>query len=641
MAIIHDSRTGLPIGDPARVPFLEEYRFSRASIDLSPFILSVSGWRKVFAADGDEESETPGISLDDMERIVLIGNVLSRFFLSKTPGRPSRIAVGIDSRPTGPAIADLLIRTFLVNGLEIRYPFITAAPEIMAWTRLDDTLDGFAYVSASHNPIGHNGLKFGLSSGGVIGGNEATELIRTLKDEASGADGMLAVAESIERIQRLSPAKTERVYQAAGADKTDALSAYDRFCREVITGLEDGSERDRMIAGISERFRESGAGIAADLNGSARTVSIDREFIAGFGVKLEVLNGEPRRIAHRIVPEGESLEACARFLEELHRKDPAFAFGYVPDNDGDRGNLVYVRSDGKAVPIEAQEVFALACLAELSWLVYTGKLHYDEHGKAEEKLAVAVNGPTSLRIERIAQAFDARVFRAEVGEANVVTLASNLRKRGYIVRILGEGSNGGNITHPSSVRDPLSTVFSVLKLLTVRTNGDRKGLFRIWCDRSGRPELYRERFTLQDVLESLPRFVTTSAFEDRAKLRIRNTDHGRLKMRYERLFLTEWDERKAEISKRFGIHFWEEVVYDGPEETRGTGLVTNGKGGNGGIKILFKNHEGTPVGFIWMRGSGTEPVFRILADIEGSDPEAEAYFLEWHRSMIERADAEE
>lgn len=641
MAFIRDKSTGFPIGDPARFPFPDEYRFARSSIDLSPFILSVSGWRKVFAADGSEESEAPEISIEDMERIVLIGNVLSRFFLARTPGRTPCIAVGIDSRPSGPAIADLLIRTFLVQGLEVRYPFITAAPEIMAWTRSNDALDGFAYISASHNPVGHNGLKFGLSSGGVLGGSEAAELIRTLKTEAGNVEGMHTVGESIERIRSLAPAKIRSVFRAAETDKAEALSAYDRFSREVITGLPDSPEREHLIAEISERFRETGTAIAADLNGSARTVSLDREFVAGFGVKLEVLNGKPRQIAHRIVPEGESLSDCARFLEKLHRKDPSFSFGYVPDNDGDRGNLVYVRSDGTAVPIEAQEVFALACLAELSWLVYTGRVHYDENGKAAEKLAVAVNGPTSLRIERIAQAFDARVFRSEVGEANVVTLAANLRTRGYIVRILGEGSNGGNITHPSSVRDPLHTVFSVLKLLAIRSSVDRTGLFGIWCERTGRPGLYRERFTLQDVLESLPEFVTTSAFEDRAKLKIRTVDHGRLKMRYERLFLSEWDERKAEISRRFGIHFWEEVIYDGPEETRGTGLVSSGKGGNGGFKILFKNHEGTPVGFIWMRGSGTEPVFRILADMEGADPEAEAYFLEWHRSMIERADAEE
>ncbi len=57
------------------------------------------------------------------------------------------------------------------------------------------------------------------------------------------------------------------------------------------------------------------------------------------------------------------------------------------------------------------------------------------------------------------------MFRAETGEANVVNLAEMLRSEGWVVSILGEGSNGGNITHPSKVRDPLSTLGAMIRLL--------------------------------------------------------------------------------------------------------------------------------------------------------------------------------
>ena len=36
--------------------------------------------------------------------------------------------------------------------------------------------DGFVYISASHNPVGHNGIKFGFNDGGVIPGSEAAKL---------------------------------------------------------------------------------------------------------------------------------------------------------------------------------------------------------------------------------------------------------------------------------------------------------------------------------------------------------------------------------------------------------------------------------------------------------------------------------
>ena len=85
---------------------------------------------------------------------------------------------------------------------------------------------------------------------------------------------------------------------------------------------------------------------------------------------------------------------------------------------------------------------------------FKSELEFLRKFKPEARPAVVVNGPTSMRIERIAEAYGAGVFRAEVGEANVVNLAAARRSGGYEVRILGEGSNGGNITHPATVRDP-------------------------------------------------------------------------------------------------------------------------------------------------------------------------------------------
>ena len=58
--------------------------------------------------------------------------------------------------------------------------------------------------------------------------------------------------------------------------------------------------------------------------------------------------------------------------------------------------------------------------------------------------------------------------------------------------------------------------------------------------------------------------------------------------------------------------------------------------GPGGLKMQFYDEADRAVGFLWMRGSGTEPVFRAVVDIEGTDPGAETELLEWHRSMIAR-----
>jgi phosphoglucomutase len=285
--------------------------------------------------------------------------------------------------------------------------------------------------------------------------------------------------------------------------------------------------------------------------------------------------------------------------------------------------------EGKARSLGAQEVFALCCVAELSHLVWTGEL---KDGKTGCKTAVVVNDPTSLRVDRIARTFGVEIFRAEVGEANVVGLARKLRNRGYTVRILGEGSAGGNITHPSAVRDPLDTLFSLLKLLTVR---EGPGFFSIWLERSGKS--CPEHFNLADIIASLPPFITTGTYEAEALLKVKTTDHGELKDRYQTIFLREWESRREELRCKYGIVSWEAAAYRGMEEQRP--VKRFGDAGRGGLKVHFLNREGLPIAAIWMRGSGTEPVFRIMADVEGQDRDFERDLIFWQRRMVAGADS--
>ena len=76
----------------------------------------------------------------------------------------------------------------------------------------------------------------------------------------------------------------------------------------------------------------------------------------------------------------------------------------------------------------------------------------------------------------------------------------------------------------------------------------------------------------------------------------------------------------------------------GTDSVKGTGAHIRGERIKGGFKIILKKLSGENAGFIWMRGSGTEPVFRVMADIEGSSRENEKYLLNWHREIITKAD---
>ncbi|WP_455383552.1 phosphatidylglycerol lysyltransferase [Salinispira pacifica] len=654
MAVVYDPVTELAMGDPDAAPFggpegssgLPTHSIEKLTDSFASCILSASGFRKVCAADGSEESALQDVAVADRMLFALFSLVfvdelrkLHAAAAGNGEDRPLCVAVGIDARPTGPALADSVIRALLGEAIGVRYLFISPAPEIMAYVRAEAAVDGFIYISASHNPIGHNGIKFGLNRGGVLEPDRAAALIHRLTATFETAASTEAAVERISAAIVAAPVESvRRVFTEAPEWKRAASRRYTSFTRRVVSGSEDPAVQGELLAALRTSMADRPIGVLGELNGSARSVGIDADFLAECGVDVVLLNNRPGRIVHRIVPEGESLEPACRELERLAESSGHFALAYVPDNDGDRGNLVcYDRGLRRARPVSAQEVFALSCVAELAWLVYSGGVTYDERGRALQKVAVAVNGPTSLRVDRIAEAFDAQVFRAEVGEANVVELSRRLRKRGYIVRILGEGSNGGNITYPAAVRDPLNTVTAMVKLLALRTTDDRLGLFDIWRMRAGLGRTSGD-FELTDVIATLPRFQTTSAFERRAQLRIRTASHGLLKAEYERIFAAEWQLKREELRRRLGIHTWKEINYDGVEEKQGVGKAFRTPPERGGLKIVFKDEKGHVSAFVWMRGSGTEPVFRVMADVESSDPEDESYLLDWHVGMIDRAD---
>lgn len=643
--LVTDPRSGLPVGD-VDAPIIDPAFASQhanaiaaaVSNSVDSMILSASGWRAVFASDGDEESGTSDVPAERLVAAALAARAFADHILrtATNPTRPARVAVATDTRPTGALIARAAIRALADAAVDIDFPFVCASPEIMAYASRAAAVDGFFYVSASHNPIGHNGIKMGGADGGVVGGEDAQALIDAFRAAAHDRDAVAHTADLLAR--SADPAELD-VFERLSACKQASLAEYAAFCDEVIRG--EGPRGRSAMQALRSRLGSVSPGILGDLNGSARAASIDRDYLQSAGVRLELINDRPGRIAHQIVPEGEGLEPCRSRLELLAREDPRFVMGYVPDNDGDRGNLVYHdRRDGTTRRLGAQEVFALACVAELAWLVHTGALSCRNDGGTTPPCAVVVNGPTSLRVDRIARAFGVELHRAEVGEANVVALARQLRGEGVLVRVIGEGSNGGTITHPSAVRDPLHTLHAVLKLLYAPASDDEKAPSQIWFDRSAgavaapatdsggsrTPSTGTSHaqahgsldadaaHDLGALVDSLPRFATTSAFEERAVMRIGGIAHADLKRNFEELLPARLEALLELLPSELGVTSCRLVNYEGTRTVPGPGNRSGSE--RGGLKVELVDGSGLARAFLWMRGSGTEPVFRVMADVE-------------------------
>ena len=574
---------------------------------LDALVLSASGWRGVFAASGNEED-----SGDAARPELLLLSALMADAFAACAEKGGVIVLGRDTRPTGEKIARAMLSSFLRCGAAVEYTGIICAPEIMAYTRGGSCGEKkyFAYISASHNPVGHNGVKFG-AGGGVFSPDEERELrarfIANCRASNAveralallGGDNFCAAAE-----------ENSAVY------KKTAYAAYFDFACQT-TGKKAAPPPRAQIARTA---------VAADFNGSARCVSIDREFFEARGFGFFAFNETPGVFAHGIIPEAQNLECAARALEELQegrcKKFPGIhkeaALAYTCDCDGDRGNIVYYSfKKRRAEIVSAQEVFALCVLAELS------------RQSPRQKRAVVCNCPTSMRVDAIARVFGAEVFRAEVGEANVVSLAQKARGMGFEVRVAGEGSNGGFIAHPSRVRDPLNTVCAILSLLDPQS-----GKFQTWLQKNGQKQNAGD-FSLEDIIESLPAYTTTGVSEERAKLAIKIREHAALKKNFQKEFAAWFDSHKSELAHN-GIVSWKCVSTNGIIETKD--VTDFASSGQGGLKIVFFDSEGESAAFMWMRGSGTENVFRILCDVKGSQSALESTLLNAERALLLNAD---
>lgn len=606
------------------------------------FILSASGWRKVFDVDG-EFGKSGKVSKPDGFLTFLICKSFENFLLAK--GK-KQVLVGRDTRPTGVVLESIAKNAFIE--VEPKLAGVVAAPEIMAHSK--KSAIPFIYFSASHNPIGHNGVKFGLSDGGVLAGEDISTLINIFREAVQFSND----EKSVFSFSKLEAFKKDfliiwerlavRTLKEKTSEKEKALNNYFDFTIETISGKADKQSQTEFCEQLKNsvlNYKKAFGDfcVVYDFNGSARSFSIDKNLFEKFGLNLHCFN--EKTIAHGIIPEGENLKHVAAKMSELSKEGKRPIFGLMPDCDGDRGNLVFWDAE-KNVPLilNAQDVFALSVLSELSYVLAT-KL-------TDKPLALVVNCATSFRVRKIAQAFKTKVFTSEVGESNVVNLAEKLQNDGYFVRILGEGSNGGNITFPARVRDPLNTTFAILKLLVFReilpankTEPKVKSetppcLFKMWCELSGQQNKYKPDFSLKDIIASLPAYTTTATQEKRALLQIKQKDHALLKRSYQKIFLTEWENQKSKFAEKYDFQYYKVFGTKGTEEfpcEKDFGLSQNG-----GLKIVFYSKQDIPLGFVWMRGSKTEPVFRVMADVAGKNELAEIELVSWHGKMLEKAD---
>ncbi|MDX2268984.1 MAG: phosphoglucosamine mutase [Bryobacter sp.] len=292
-----------------------------------------------------------------------------------------RVVVGRDTRFTGPMIEHAVACGLLAAGCEVVRLGVQPTPTIQIYIAETGAAGGLG-ITASHNPPEYNALKLFNHEGLFFNHYERSELL----DLFHQSDFYQARNEEI-----------------AGC-REDEASPRERHVRKILPHVD--VERIR-----ARRFRVALDGV----NGAGSRMSV--WFLTEIlGCELHAIHVDPTLPFPR---EAEPKPETLGELTALAKRENC-DIGFGQDPDGDRLAVC----DGAGEMLDNDDVLALAIEAAL----------------ARAPGDVAVNLTTSNVVEDVAARYNRRVYRAAVGEANVVE-----RMRSVQALIGGEGSSGGII----------------------------------------------------------------------------------------------------------------------------------------------------------------------------------------------------
>ena len=290
------------------------------------------------------------------------------------------IILGRDSRVSGPYVANIVKGCLVASGCKVIEIGIVPTPTVQLAIEHHKAAGGIA-ITASHNPIQWNGLKFMDGNG-----------------------------------RFLNPEKAAKVYEMAARNE-QALKTWDGLGSEEV----DDQANQRHIESIlklslvdAEAIRVKKYKVVVDSVNGAGGLIIP-QLLESLGCEVTTINGEANgKFAHTPEPLPENLIQLSDKVREVGAD-----VGFAVDPDVDRCAIV----DNTGKPIG--EEYTLAIAAKLVFDKKMGRM--------------AVNMSTSKASEDIAKYYNCMFVRSKVGEINVA------EKMLEIEAIIGGEGNGGVI----------------------------------------------------------------------------------------------------------------------------------------------------------------------------------------------------
>jgi len=316
-------------------------------------------------------------------------------------GAGGKVVMGRDSRPSGPMLENAMVAGLMATGCEVVQLGIASTPATALMVRRHGAAGGIV-ITASHNPIVWNGIKFLTNEGLAPPHDRAKQIFDAYHNKAFN----LADVESMGNASFDDSATATHVNTTLEtADIGDISSRHFRIVLDAVNGA--GGEEGKLLLEL-------------------------------LGCEVIVINGEPNgQFTHAPEPLAENLtELC-----EVVREQSADA-GFAQDPDADR--LAIVDDTGRFIG----EEYTLALATKYLFGAQPGP--------------TAANLSTSRMIDDLAAAAGPPcvVHRSAVGEANVVAAMKE-----HDATFGGEGNGGIIDLRVGPVRDSLVAMALTLQLM--------------------------------------------------------------------------------------------------------------------------------------------------------------------------------
>ena len=317
--------------------------------------------------------------------------------------RPGEIAVGRDTRTTGPVLADALKAGLLATGCRVVDCGILPTPALQYIVK--EHYDGGAMITASHNPPEYNGIKIIESDGTEMGDEETIRLEELLSKE-------------------LIPIK---------------------LWNEVGTERAAPHQVEEYVQGVIEQFPgKPGTGMTVVVDpGSGPACQTTPAILQALGCRVFTINGVmdgtfPGRLPE---PSPEGLAGLAALVKASNA-----AFGVAHDGDADRAVFI----DDQGVFVEENHEFALIA----------------QHLCKSTKGTIVTPVSTSQLVEQVASEEGCSVQYTPVGSIYVARTMRELIDAGTSVVFGGEGNGGLIFPGHQFCRDGGMTAAAMVALLS-------------------------------------------------------------------------------------------------------------------------------------------------------------------------------